>query len=157
MHGLALWIIKIDCCTLVMVALNLRQVHSQIVTQLTEFGLTGILEAEFESYKHKCKTILGTFHINLSIWIGFISCVKISYFNKIYKTHHQNLEVVGVITHFTCPDHTFWTIFSSALELKYGSESLQMGNYSNLGPEGTHLSNTITSNPRAKKILVWNK
>lgn len=55
MHWLALWIIKIDCCTLVMVALNLRQVHSQIVTQLTEFGLTGILEAEFESYKHKCK------------------------------------------------------------------------------------------------------
>lgn len=55
MHRLALWIIKIDCCALIVVALNLRQVHSQIVTQLTEFGFTGVLEAEFESYKHKCK------------------------------------------------------------------------------------------------------
>lgn len=55
MHRLALWIIKVDCCTLVMVALNLRQVHSQVVTQLTEFSLPGVLEAELESYKHNCK------------------------------------------------------------------------------------------------------
>lgn len=32
-----------------MVALNLRQVHSQVVTQLTEFSLPGVLEAELES------------------------------------------------------------------------------------------------------------
>lgn len=53
MHRLALGVIKVDGCALVVVALNLRQVHSQVVTQLTEFGLPGVLEAEFESYKHK--------------------------------------------------------------------------------------------------------
>lgn len=53
MHRLALGVIKVDGCALVVVALNLRQVHSQVVTQLTEFGLPGVLEAEFESCKHK--------------------------------------------------------------------------------------------------------
>ena len=41
MHRLALGVIKVDGCALVVVALNLRQVHSQVVTQLTEFGLPG--------------------------------------------------------------------------------------------------------------------
>ena len=48
MHRLALGVIKVDGCALVVVALNLRQVHSQVVTQLTEFGLPGVLEAEFD-------------------------------------------------------------------------------------------------------------
>lgn len=57
----------------------------------------------------------------ISIWIGFISYTKVSYFIKIYQTHHQSLEVIRVITHFMCPDHLLDIVISPGLGLKYGS------------------------------------
>lgn len=47
-HGLALRVVQVDGGALVVVALDLAQVHTQIVTQLTKLSLTGVLKAELE-------------------------------------------------------------------------------------------------------------
>ena len=49
MHGLALGVIQVNCCALVVVALDLTKVHAQVVTELTELSLAGVLKAELES------------------------------------------------------------------------------------------------------------
>lgn len=43
--------------------------HSQIVTQLTEFSLTSILKAEFEGYKQTQQKTLGNFYRQLKVFI----------------------------------------------------------------------------------------
>lgn len=51
MHGLTLRVVQVDGCALVVVALDLTQMHSQIVTQLTELSLSRVLQAELEGCK----------------------------------------------------------------------------------------------------------
>lgn len=48
-HRLALRVVQVDGCALVVVALDLTQMHAQIVTKLPELCLTGVLKAELES------------------------------------------------------------------------------------------------------------
>lgn len=47
-HGLALWVVQVDGGALVVMTLDLPQVHSQVVTQLTEFCFTGVLQAKLK-------------------------------------------------------------------------------------------------------------
>lgn len=47
-HGLTFRVVQVDSSTLVVVALDLTQMHAQVVTQLAEFSFTGVLKAELE-------------------------------------------------------------------------------------------------------------
>lgn len=47
-HRLAFRVVQVDSSALVVVALDLTQVHTQIVTQLAKFCFTSILKAELE-------------------------------------------------------------------------------------------------------------
>lgn len=48
-HGLALRVVQVDGGALVVVALDLPQVHTQVVTQFAELRLASVLEAKLES------------------------------------------------------------------------------------------------------------
>lgn len=58
MHRLAFRVVQIDGSALVVVALNLAQMHTQVVTQLAKFCLTGVLEAELECCRKDDKFII---------------------------------------------------------------------------------------------------
>lgn len=47
-HGLAFRVIQIDGSALVVVALDLTQMHTQVVTQLAKLSFAGVLKAELE-------------------------------------------------------------------------------------------------------------
>lgn len=47
-HGLALGVVQVNGSALVVMSLNLAQVHSQVITQLTELCFTGVLQAELK-------------------------------------------------------------------------------------------------------------
>lgn len=49
MHRLALWVVQVNGCALVVVSLDLSQVHAQVIAQLAELSLTSVLQAELES------------------------------------------------------------------------------------------------------------
>lgn len=68
MHGLALRVVQVDGGALVVVALDLAQVHAQVVTELTELGFARVLKAELEccmdlSGTTGCFNFFGRFHI----------------------------------------------------------------------------------------------
>lgn len=52
-HGLALRVVQVDGSALVVMTLDLPQVHSQVVTQLTELCFAGILKAKLKCYERK--------------------------------------------------------------------------------------------------------
>lgn len=47
-HRLAFRVVQVDGSALVVVALDLTQVHTQVVTQLAKFCFTGVLQAELK-------------------------------------------------------------------------------------------------------------
>lgn len=47
-HGLAFRVVEINGSALVVVALDLTQVHTQVVTKLAELGFAGVLKAKLE-------------------------------------------------------------------------------------------------------------
>lgn len=47
-HGLAFRVVQVDGGALVVVALDLTQMHAQVVTQLAKLRFTGVLKAELE-------------------------------------------------------------------------------------------------------------
>lgn len=53
MHGLTVRIVEVDCCALVVMTLDLPQMHSQIITELTELSFTRVLQAELKSCKNE--------------------------------------------------------------------------------------------------------
>lgn len=53
MHGLALGVVQVDGSALVVVSLDLTQMHAQVIAQLTELGLAGVLQAELERCLYK--------------------------------------------------------------------------------------------------------
>ena len=53
MHGLALGVVEVDGGALVVVALDLAQVHAQVVAELAELSLAGVLQAELEGWGGK--------------------------------------------------------------------------------------------------------
>ena len=52
MHGLAVRVVEVDCCALVMMTLDLPQMHSQVIAELTELCFTRVLRAELKSCKN---------------------------------------------------------------------------------------------------------
>lgn len=48
MHGLGLRVVQIDGTLLVLMLMDVAQMHAQIVTQLAEFRFSGVLQAELE-------------------------------------------------------------------------------------------------------------
>lgn len=56
MHGLAFRVIQIDGSALVVVALDLAQMHTQVVTQLTKLSFAGVLKAELECCRKDYKS-----------------------------------------------------------------------------------------------------
>lgn len=48
MHGLTFRVVQIDGSALVVMALDLTQMHAQVVTELTKFCLAGVLKAKLE-------------------------------------------------------------------------------------------------------------
>ncbi len=57
-HGLALRIVQVDGSALVVMSLDLSQVHSQVVTQLTELCFTSVLQAKLKRCERKCTFLL---------------------------------------------------------------------------------------------------
>lgn len=55
MHGLAFRVVQIDGSALVVVTLDLTQMHAQVVTKLTEFCFAGVLKTKLESCKKEKK------------------------------------------------------------------------------------------------------
>lgn len=51
MHGLTLWVVEVDGGALVVVPLDLPQVHPQVVAEFAEFRLAGVEKAELEGCK----------------------------------------------------------------------------------------------------------
>lgn len=62
MHGLAFRVVQVDGSALVVMTLDLTQMHPQVVAKLTELCFAGVLKAELESCRKKTKTSY------LSIW-----------------------------------------------------------------------------------------
>lgn len=59
-HGLTLGVVQVDGSALVVMSLDLTQVHSQVVTQLTELCFTGVLQAKLKC----CERQMNIFFIN---------------------------------------------------------------------------------------------
>ncbi len=57
-HRLAFRVVQVDGSTLVVVALNLTQMHAQVVTQLAKFCFTGVLKAELECCRKDDKNLI---------------------------------------------------------------------------------------------------
>jgi len=60
-HGLALRVVQVDGRALVVVPLDLTQVHAQVVAQLAKFCLAGVLEAELERCRKDDRTSFTAF------------------------------------------------------------------------------------------------
>lgn len=56
-HGLTVRVVEVDCGALVMVTLDLPQMHSQVITEFTELSFTGVLQAELKSCKNEQYTL----------------------------------------------------------------------------------------------------
>ena len=61
MHRLTLRVVQVDGGALVVVALDLTQVHTQVVAQLAKFCLTGVLKAELERWRKDNQILLRAF------------------------------------------------------------------------------------------------
>jgi len=59
-HGLAVGVVQVDGRALVVVPLDLAQVHAQVVAQLAELGLAGVLKAELEGCGGKYNKLVYT-------------------------------------------------------------------------------------------------
>lgn len=55
MHGLAFRIVQVDGSALVVVSLDLTQMHSQVVAQLAKLCFAGVVKAKLESCRNKYK------------------------------------------------------------------------------------------------------
>lgn len=62
MHGLAFRVVQVDGSALVVVTLDLTQMHPQVIAKLAELCFAGVLKAKLESCRKKTKTSY------LSIW-----------------------------------------------------------------------------------------
>lgn len=58
MHGLALRVVQVDGGALVVVALDLPQVHTQVVTELAKLSFAGVLKAELECWRKDDKVLV---------------------------------------------------------------------------------------------------
>lgn len=98
MHRLALRVIQVDGSALVVVALDLTQMHTQVVTQLAEFCFTGVLKAELECCRkddqmlftamsmHACSIISSEVKIKAIATLKFLSkCFMMGPFKTLVK------------------------------------------------------------------------
>lgn len=56
-HGLALRVVQVDGGALVVVPLDLTQVHSEVVAQFAKLGFTGVLKAKLKCCRKKENSI----------------------------------------------------------------------------------------------------
>lgn len=55
MHGLAFRVVQVDGSALVVVSLDLTQMHAKVVAQLAELCFAGVVKAKLESCRKKTK------------------------------------------------------------------------------------------------------
>lgn len=88
-HGLALGVVQVDGGALVVMTLNLPQVHSQVVTQLTELCFTGVLQAKLKCYgrngfyKLVYKQKVNFRYYIICYYVKFIICIYYARVKKI--------------------------------------------------------------------------
>lgn len=81
MHGLAFRVVQVDGSALVVVTLDLTQMHAQVVAKLAEFCFASVLEAKLESCRKdeqilftEFRKILLTFIIRLLFIVAMSIC-----------------------------------------------------------------------------------
>lgn len=65
-HRLTFRVVQVDGGALVVVALDLTQMHTQVVTQLAKFRFTGVLETELESCRKDDQILFPVFNMQHS-------------------------------------------------------------------------------------------
>lgn len=79
MHGLAFRVVQVDGSALVVVTLDLTQMHAQVVAKLAEFRFASILEAKLESCRKDERTLFTEFRkILLTFIISLLFIVAMS-------------------------------------------------------------------------------
>lgn len=56
-HGLAFRVVQIDSSALVVVALDLTQMHTQVIAQLAKLSFAGVLKAKLEGCRKDDQTL----------------------------------------------------------------------------------------------------
>lgn len=67
MHGLAFRVVQVDGSALVVVSLDLTQMHAQVVAKLAELCFAGVVKAKLESCRKTRQR--GIINLKLMQWI----------------------------------------------------------------------------------------
>lgn len=63
MHGLAFGVVQVDGGALVVVSLDLTQMHTQVVAQLAKLSFASVLKAELESCREDDQMLITVFSV----------------------------------------------------------------------------------------------
>lgn len=100
-HGLAVRVVEVDGCALVVVPLDLPQVHPQVIAELAELRFPRVLQAELESCKKeswKLKTFTNGHFVIVLNGIQICKSVHLKIFICSQKTSQTRYNLSHIMS-----------------------------------------------------------